>query len=91
MIEPQQPAEYFGKFFRHAFENGASLQSGRLLFDLLRTLVRSNGEVQLYPVWDLQETAAPKGTIELFLNGVEAESLSLKEQYLHRVRHKEAG
>jgi hypothetical protein len=91
MIEPEPPADYIGRFFRHAFENGAGLRSGRLLFDLVQTLVGSNGEVQLYPVWDMQESAPPRGTIDVFLNRVDAESLSLKEQYLHRVRRREAG
>jgi hypothetical protein len=57
-----------------------------LLLDLIRTLVRSSGEVQLYPVWDMQEDKAPAGTIEMSLSTLDAQTFFLREHYLHRVR-----
>ena len=55
------------------------------LLDLIRPLVRSSGEIQLYPIWDLEEDKPPKGTIEWPFESLRADTLFFHEQFLHRV------
>ena len=64
-IQSESPVEYFEGIIQETDGRDADLRSIDRLLDLIRPLVMSGGEVQLYPIWDLEEHKPPKGTIEM--------------------------
>ena len=84
-IQSESPVEYFEGIIQETGGRDADLRSIDRLLDLIRPLVMSGGEVQLYPIWDLEEHKPPKGTIEIPLAYLNSETFLLHEQFLHRV------
>ena len=61
------------------------LRSVNALLELIRPLVRAGGEVQMYPIWDLDEHKAPTGAIEWRMESLSARTFFFHEQFVHRV------
>jgi hypothetical protein len=89
LVQSKHPTLYFDRFVRHTGDRHATLRSVGLLLDLIRSLVQSSGEVQLYPVWDMQEEKKPAGTIDMDVSTFDAPTFFLQEHYFYRVRDRE--
>src|SRR5262249_30651226 len=64
-ILSETPIEYYEGMFDDPEQREPDLRSLRLLIELVRQHVEATGSVELYPVWHLEESAPPQGTIEL--------------------------
>lgn len=84
-IQSAVPIEYFDGILVETNEREKDLRSVNALLELIRPLVRSGGEVQLYPVWDLEEHKPPTGIIEWQIESLEGEKFFFHEQFVHRV------
>lgn len=85
IVMADEPAEYFDGMFGDGEDRAADLASLRSLLALLREHVGTAGEVQLYPVWNGNEASAPKGTIDLALDTIDAGTFVFTEQFFYRV------
>jgi len=84
-IQSETPIGYFEGILAETADRERDLLSINSLLDLIRPLVRSGGEIQLYPIWDLEEDKPPKGTIEWPVDSLRADTFFFHEQFLHRV------
>lgn len=84
-IAAEEPIEYFEGMFEDNDERRADLRSLAPLFPLIREHVLTSGEVELYPVWDLEEHQPPKRTIEMPLPSIQLPTFYFHERFLLRV------
>ena len=84
-IQSAVPIEYFDGILVETNERENDLRSVNALLELIRPLVRSGGEVQFYPVWDLEEHKPPTGIIEWHIDSLKGEKFYFHEQFIHRV------
>ena len=84
-IQSNVPVDYFDGMLIETNERDKDLRSVRALLDLIRPLVSSGGEVQMYPIWDLEEHKQPIATINWHVDSLNAEKFFFHEQFLHRV------
>ncbi len=66
-------------------ERRQGLKSVESLLALIREHVIESGEVQLYAVWNGNESRPPKGEIAVALDALERDTFFLNEQFLYRV------
>ena len=61
------------------------LASLRSLIALIQRHVAATGEVEMYPVWNGEESLAPKGTIELLVDQMDPRRFFFNERFFYRV------
>ena len=79
------PIDYFDGILPDSDERDKDLRSVTALIELIRPMVHSSGEVQMFPIWDLEEHKSPVGTIEWHIESLDPETFFFHEQFLHRV------
>ncbi len=84
-VSADEPVDYFEGMFRDDEDREKNLRSLQSLLDLVREHVATSGEAQLYSVWNGEEGSPPKGTINVGLNALNAETFFFNEQFLYRV------
>src|SRR5688572_1074706 len=84
-IAAEEPIEYFEGIFQDDDDRRADLRSLALLFPLIQEHVLTSGEVQMYPVWDLEEHKPPKRTTEVSLASLQLQTFCFYERFLLRV------
>ena len=84
-IVAEEPIEYFEGMFEDNDDRRADLRSLALLLPLVREHVLTSGEVEMYPVWDLEEHEQPTRTIEVPLASLQLETFYFYERFLLRV------
>jgi hypothetical protein len=84
-VVAEDPGVYWDGLFDSGNERDADLRSLEELLTIVRDHVTRFGRVELYPVWNGNEHLPPKGTIELSVASVEAETFVFTEQFFYRV------
>ena len=85
-IQSETPVEYYEGMLFESKQREKDLRSVRALIELISPIVRSGCQVELYPIWDLEEHMAPIGTIEWQSDELDAGTFFFHQQFLHRVR-----
>ena len=80
-----EPIEYFNGMLDGTQDREADLKSVDSLLALVRDRVAATGEVQLYPVWDGEESSPPKGVISVGIDSLDRETFFLNERFLYRI------
>ena len=80
-----EPVEYFVGMFDDDEDREADLTSVDSLLVIIRGHVAATGEVELYPVWDGEESNPPKGVLTVDLVSLNRETFFLKQHFLYRV------
>jgi hypothetical protein len=83
-VSADEPVDYFEGMFRDE-DREKNLRSLQSLLALVGEHVAPSGEAQLYSVWNGEEGSPPKGTINVGLNALNAETFFFNEQFLYRV------
>ena len=84
------PIEYFDGMRLESDDRAADLRSVRALLALIDAAASSFEPVELYPVADGEESAAPKGVVEWHFDALDPERLFFNERFMHVV-HKRRG
>jgi hypothetical protein len=84
-IVADEPGVYWDGLFEPGNERDADLRSLQALLSIVRDHVSRFGGVELYPVWNGNEELPPKGTIEVSVDSVKAETFLFTEQFFYRV------
>lgn len=79
------PIEYFDGMRLDSDDRAADLRSVRALLALIDTAAWPSERVELYPVADGDESAAPKGVVEWHFDALDPERLFFNERFMHVV------
>ncbi len=82
----ESPLEYYEGMPLESDDRQADLRSVRALIELVREAAARSGSVELYPVWNGEESEAPKGVIEWQLSALVPEQFFFNERFMHVVR-----
>lgn len=85
-VNAEGPVEYYDGMPLDSDERAADLRSIQALIGLIRRTLAVSDRVELYPVADGSEAAAPKGVIDWPLDSIQAERFFFNEQFMHVVR-----
>jgi hypothetical protein len=80
-----EPVEYFVGMFDDDEDREADLTSVDALLVIIREHVAATGGVELYPVWDGEESSPPKGVLTVDLESLDRETFFLNQHFLYRV------
>jgi hypothetical protein len=87
---PYVVAEEFIKYFEGMFEDWGErdeeVENARGLLGLCAMSLETAASVEIYPVWDGDESLPPKGSVEKSLSELVPEQLVLTERFVLRVR-----
>ena len=84
-VKAEEPFEYFDGMFLDAETRVSDVQSLRELVDIVKKHVAAAGSAELYAVWEGEEEKAPKGTITVAVDRLDAERFFFVERFLYRV------
>ena len=84
-VVAESPIEYY-EGMSIASRDPADRRSVDALLQLLRQLVARSGSVELYPVWNGEESLSPKGLIDWQLGALIPERFFFNERFMHIVR-----
>lgn len=84
-IVAEQPVEYFDGIFLDGDARASDVRSLRALLEIVKEHAAAAGSAELYPVWQGEETKAPKGTITVAANQLDPERFFFIERFLYRV------
>lgn len=79
--------EYYDGMWPDSNDRPDDLRSVSALIQLLRAALDAGEPIELYPVWDGDEAAAPKGVVQWSLERLAPETLFFNQQFMHVVRH----
>ena len=79
------PIEFYPGMLDDSPEREADLRSVGALLELIAEQTSQGDEVQLYPVWNGEEGAPPKGTIELAPDRLVTGEFFFNERFFYRV------
>jgi hypothetical protein len=78
--------EYFEGMFEDQEEREEEVENARGLLGLCAIALGTTTSVEIYPVWDGDESFPPKGSVEKSLSELVPEQLVLTERFVLRVR-----
>jgi hypothetical protein len=84
-VVAESPIEYYEGMSIDS-RDPADRRSVDALLQLLRQLVARSGSVELYPVWNGEESLSPKGSIDWQFDGLIPERFFFNERFMHIVR-----
>lgn len=87
-VTAESPIDYFDGMPLESQDRGADLRSVRALIELIRQAASHSSRVELYPVWDADQSKPPKGVIDWQLDSLDAERLFFNERFLHVVHNR---
>lgn len=87
-VTAESPIEYFEGMPLESQDRAADLRSVRALIELIRQAAGHSSRVELYPVWDGDQSKPPKGVIDWQLDSLDAERLFFNERFLHVVHNR---
>lgn len=79
--------EYFEGMFEHREERDEEVENARGLLDLCAIALGTTAAVEIYPVWNGDESLPPKGSVEKNLSELVPEQLVLTERFVLRVKN----
>ena len=85
-VVAEEPIDYWEGMFDESEDRQNDRRSLQALLDLMQPHVLESGVVQLYPIWNGEETLPPKGTVRLTLESITADAFVFTERYLYEVR-----
>ena len=80
-----QPIKWYPGIFDETEDRSKDLGSVEALFDLMRECLSESPQLELYPVWDGDESSPPKGIIVLDFAALESTKFLFTEGFLYRV------
>jgi hypothetical protein len=84
-VVAESPIEYYEGMSIDS-RDPADRRSVEALLQLLRQLVAHSGRVELYPVWNGEESLSPKGRVDWRLGALIPERFFFNERFMHFVR-----
>ncbi len=85
-VSATSPIEHYEGMPLDSSDREADLRSVRALLELLEQTVAGSSGVELYPVWNGEESLPPKGVIEWRFADLRAEHFFFNERFMHIVR-----
>jgi hypothetical protein len=82
----ESPIDYFEGMWVDHDDREDDLRSVGALLDLLRQVVERSSSVELYPVWDGDQSEPPKGVIDWQVGALVPERFFFNERFMHVVR-----
>ena len=82
----ESPIDYFEGMWVGDGPSEDALRSVRALLDLLHQVIERSGSVELYPVWDGEQSEPPKGVIDWQVGALIPEQLFFNERFVHIIR-----